>query len=220
MAFDELFDDDRLSDREQWRRWWRRYGLAIAVGLVVGLICIMSWQWWQYRQQQQQLQRQGTYSALTQAITARSWDLAVTQWRSLDPKNPSIYGTLASLVLANALQQAGRRPQAIVTLQTVVADPVLAPIVRQRLARLLIAEHRADQAIQVLHQDLDPSGQVLLGDAQRALGRLAQARQAYQNALQKLAVTDQQRPIVEMKLMDAGGGLSAPHSSFTAEPKG
>ena len=101
----------------------------------------------------------------------------------------------------------GKRDDAIATLRAVDTgkDPLLAGVVRERLARLLLDAGKADEALRILADADDPAGIGARGDAHFALGHREQARKDYDKALALTTVGSPMRRVLELKLSEVGG---------------
>jgi predicted negative regulator of RcsB-dependent stress response len=188
MAIDDLLDEHEQGERV--RGWLRENGGGLLTGVLLGLALILGWQWWQQQREHKRFQ--------AGKPDARKRIAALPE---------GAYRTLGALALAKAQVDAGKRDEAIATLQAESPDdPELAGVVRQRLARLLLDAGKPKDAIALLGdaQD-DPLAAVIRGDAHVALGEQEQARAAYDMALAGLAVGSPLRNLVAMKLVDAGG---------------
>ena len=89
-------------------------------------------------------------------------------------------------------------------------DADLRPIVRQRLARLLIDAGKAKEALPLLDDDKNPSMLDVRGDARFALGELVLAQKDYMKALGLVDVGDPEHRLLTLKLIEAGG--TPPHT--------
>jgi predicted negative regulator of RcsB-dependent stress response len=209
MAIDDLLDEHEQSEKV--RSWLRANGAGLIGGVILGLALIGGWQWWQNRQQQGRVQTAERYQATVDLINAKQLAPAQASVKALtDPA----YATLAALQLAKAQLIAGQRDAAIATLRAAKpAEPVLAAVVTQRLARLLIDGGKAADALQLLPADtVDPETLQVRGDAQVALGRHDDARKSYAQALTHLDVAAPQRRLVELKLSEVGGSPAQPEA--------
>src|SRR5690606_1109128 len=92
-------------------------------------------------------------------------------------------------------------------------DPALAALAHLRSARILLDGGKAEDALARLDATVEKTypavSAELRGDAEMALGRRGAARAAYEKALASLDVAAPTRPMIEMKLTDAGGTPSA-----------
>ena len=89
-------------------------------------------------------------------------------------------------------------------------DADLRPIVRQRLARLLIDAGKAKEALPLLDDDKNPAMLDARGDARFSLGEREQAQKDYLKALALVDVGDPQHRLLTLKLIEAGG--TPPHT--------
>ena len=105
---------------------------------------------------------------------------------------------------------AGKRDDAIATLRNLRdLDPDLRPVVRQRLARLLIDAGKAKEALPLLDDDTNPAMLDVRGDAQLALGERAQAQKAYLKALALVDVADPQHRLLDLETYRSGRHAAA-----------
>lgn len=201
MAIDDLLDEHEQSERV--RAWLRSNAIGLIGGVVLGLALIGGWQWWQRQQQQEHEQANSEYVAALDAISAGDLARAKPQVAAL---SDDLYATLAGLQLAKAQLEADQRAEAIATLRAATpADPALAGIVDVRLARLLIADGKAEEALALLEDAEQPAALDIRGDAAMALGRAELARTAWSQALTRLDSGAPQRTLIEIKLAAAGG---------------
>lgn len=208
MALDDPLDEHEQS--EQVLEWLRRNGAGLVGGIVLGLAAIGGWKWWDHHQAAQQAMAASQYQAAVDAIAADDAQ-AQAKMKALDVGGP--YYPLASLELAKSQVVAGQRDAAIATLRAAQpADPALAQIVNQRLARLLIDAKQADAALKLMDAATTPAALEVRGDAQFALGQRDRARETYQQALAKLDVASPNRRVLELKLTEVGGTLANPEA--------
>lgn len=199
MAIDELLDEHEQSERV--REWLRRNSGALIGGIALGLAAIGGWKWWENHQVQQKLKQADTYQVAVDAIKAGDKQ-ASTKVTALQ----GTYAVLAALDLAKSQVEVGQVDAAIVTLRTAkTPDAALAEVVNQRLARLLIDSKKADEALKLVGTLDSPAALEVRGDAHLALGQADKAREAYAQALTRLAVGSPQRGLLELKLSEVGG---------------
>jgi len=210
MAIDDLLNEHEQSERV--RGWIRSNAIGIVGGVVLGLGAIFGWQWWQGQRTQAQMGVNARYTQAVEAFEAGTvpGDKGREVIASLGKGNPTL-GTLAALQLAKAQAESGKREDAIATLRNLRdLDADLRPIVRQRLARLLIDAGKAKEALPLLDDDKNPSMLDVRGDARFALGERAQAQKDYLKALALVDVGDPQHRLITLKLIEAGG--TPPHT--------
>jgi len=196
MAIDDLLDEHEQSERV--RSWLRKNGASILGGVVIAIGAIAGWQWYQ--------------KALV-GLQQNKLDDAAKAVKALEAGPSSIYGDLAALQLAKAQVDAGKNEEALATLRAVKVEGDLQRVVDQRVARLLVATGKGDEAIKLLGSATDSSSLEIHGDALMAQGKRDAAREQYEKALKTLDVAAPQRRLLETKVMDAGGTVAAPAES-------
>jgi predicted negative regulator of RcsB-dependent stress response len=208
MAIDDLLDEHEQSEKV--RTWLQENALGLIGGVALGLALIGGWQWWQKQQQTARIAAGERYQTAIDSIQGNKLKQAQAQLAGLDK---GAYATLGALELARAQVAAGQRDMALATLRSVhPADPSLAAITTQRLARLLIDTGKAGDALKLLPAGSDAEALQLRGDAYYALGQRDQARSAYAQALAKLDAAAPQRRLVELKLSEVGGTPPKPEA--------
>lgn len=211
MAIDDLLDEHEQSERV--RSWVRNNAFGLIGGIGLGLAAIAGWQWWQGQQQQGRMAVNGRYAEAVARFESGN-DLPADKGRStidaISKANPTL-GALAALQLAATQVEAGRPEDAVVTLRNLHdLDPDMRAIVRQRLARLLVDQGKAKEAVALLDDDRNPAMLDVRGDAQMLLGDHEKAQQAYLKALGLVDVGDPQHRLLTLKLIEAGG--TPPHT--------
>jgi predicted negative regulator of RcsB-dependent stress response len=106
------------------------------------------------------------------------------------------YAQYGSLFVAKVAVDSGKLDDAASELKAIVAkpaNPALGEIARQRLAQVLAAQNKADEALKLLEGDADKAflatREELKGDLLVQLGRTDEANTAYQKA--KAALSDE-----------------------------
>lgn len=210
MAIDDLLNEHEQSERV--RSWIRSNAIGLVGGVGLGLGAIFGWQWWQGQRTQAQMGVNASYADAIQAYEAGTLpaDKGRETIARLGKGNPTL-GTLAALQLAKAQADAGKRDDAIATLRSLRdVDADLKPIVRQRLARLLIDAGKAKEAVPLLDDERNAAMLDARGDARFALGEQAQAQKDYLKALALVDVGSPQHRLLTLKLIEAGG--TPPHT--------
>lgn len=202
MAIDDLLDEHEQGERV--RSWLRSNAPVLLAGVALGIGAIYGWGWWGKHRIAQDQQAHAAYEA------------AVKQAEAGQDVGPALagqqgtYASLAALRVAKAQVEAGKTEAAIATLRGIQADDVMAPLVQQRLAQLLAATGKPDEALQLLEGRTDGVALELRGDALVVAGKRDEARDAYAKALAGLDVEAPARRRVELKLQDAGGQVPDP----------
>jgi predicted negative regulator of RcsB-dependent stress response len=197
--------------------WWQRNGKPLVTGGLLALVVVFGWQaWHRYQGNQSQgasmLYQQLLETTLTpngQPDTARVADIA-TKLKS--EFGGSTYAQYGSLFVAKVAVDTGKLDDAAAELKAITDKPVsdvLGEIARQRLARVLAAQNKVDEALKLLDGDADKaflaSREELKGDLLVQLGRTDEAHAAYQKAKSALS---QEAAVggLQMKLDDLAKG--------------
>lgn len=208
--------DDLMTDEEQverLRQWWSEYGWMVIAGVAVGLAVIVGRPVWRDYREGQLVEASKLYD---QALAAAA-DEDAERVRSLaatlaEDYRRSPYDTEALLLLAKLQVQDGELEAALQTLSQAEASAgseLVTELVRQRRARVLLALDRPEAALEVLGDR--PLGQFamvhheLTGDALARLGREAEARTAYNDALLAMLPGTSGR-LIELKIAALGAG--------------
>ncbi|MBP8184622.1 MAG: tetratricopeptide repeat protein [Pseudomonas sp.] len=176
------------------RDWWQRNGKPLLTGSALALIVVFGWQAWQKHQLSEAQGASALYQQLLEtALVANAQpdagkvaDLA----GKLKAQYPGThYAQYGSLLLAKVAVESGKLDDANTELKTVLdkpADSTLAELARQRLARVLAVQGKAEEALALLAGDVDQaylaSREELKGDLLAKLERSDEALAAYQKA--------------------------------------
>lgn len=200
MAIDDILDEHEQGERV--RAWLRQNGAGLVGGIALGLAAIGGWKWWQGHQQQQELAAADRFHGAVAAIESGADDAQAR----IDALAPGPYRQLAALEFAASQVESGEVAQAIATLQAIDSgDPLLATVVDQRLARLLIDSGEPAQALELVSGVSGAAAEEIRGDARFAMGEVEQARESYGKALADLDGMSPRRYILELKLTQVGG---------------
>jgi predicted negative regulator of RcsB-dependent stress response len=179
--------------------WWQRNGKPLLTGGLLALVIVLGWQAWsRYQSNQSQgasaLYQQLLETALTpsgQADTARVADIAN---KLKSEFGGTAYAQYGSLFVAKVAVDTGKLDDAAAELKLVTDKPAsdtLGEIARQRLARVLAAQNKTEDALKLLEGDADKaflaSREELKGDLLVQLGRTDDAHAAYQKAKSALS---------------------------------
>ncbi len=206
MAFD-AYDDYEQGERLQ--EWLRQNGLSIAVGIVLGLVLIFGYKQWRGHQAQHRAAAAAQFGAIKQAYAAgkdSAADALVTVM--LKDYADSPYAVFAASARAANQVENDKLADARASLEWARdhADGehgAMKSLMSMRLARVELALGKAKQALAVL--DAMPKGDYaavageLRGDVLVKLGRAADARKAYQAAMQAYGKDAPQYESVRMK---------------------
>ncbi len=199
---------------ESLKKWWKENGTSIIVGVVLGLSILFGWRGWvQHTQNRAAAASLKFEQMMNQATTGHPADAIRLGQNLMDEYGSTVYATLAALEVARVQVDQGKLAEARKPLQWALghADQrELQLVARQRLAALMIDQGDADAALALLAEAQQADGfasayDELRGDAWRAKGDLAQARSAYQSALEHTGPEAAgRRSLLQMKLADLG----------------
>lgn len=211
MAIDDLLDEHEQSERV--RGWLRKNGVSILAGVAIAIGGIWGWKEWQTRHSNSLAGANVQYQVVLKSLEDKDLEQASKGVKELESGKANIYADLAALQLAKAQVDAGKNDDALATLRAIKADPEFKPVIEQRVARLLVATGKTEDAIKQLGTATDSTSLEIHGDALMAQGKRDAAREQYEKALKTLDVAAPQRRLLETKLTDAGGTVTDPAES-------
>jgi predicted negative regulator of RcsB-dependent stress response len=220
MAYD-------LEEQEQiasFKAFWASYGNLISWVLIIALAGYAGFNFWNSHQRNQTAEASGLYDELLNSLQAN--DNAKVQRIASDVEakfGSTVYAQMSALGAAKAAFDANDLKTAKTQLQWVVdhGNDEYQSIAKLRLAGVLLDEKSYDEAMKVLGTDFLPQYKAEVadrkGDILVAQNKTAEARAAFQAALDAMDQKNPGRQLVQIKL-DALG-VSAPAPAAAAEPK-
>ena len=205
------YDEHEQSERV--RSWLSQNGTSLLTGILMGLALVFGWQWWQGRGDRHRDEASGQYETLGAALEAKDAAKVKVLAGQINEKfGDTGYATLAALRQAAFLHESGKSADALALLRATRAketDASLLEIIDIRIARLLLIDGKADEAAKALAKLSNPNFvhvvDELRGDIAIARGQRDEARKNYESALGRLDQAAPTRPLLELKLIDAGG---------------
>lgn len=209
MAFYDLHEQEQLSALES---WWKQWGALLLLGIALLLAAIAAYQGWGWYKRSQATEAADLYSAMLKA----EGEGEPKQARELAAKiaadyRSTGYASLAQLQSARLAFEAGDSAAAKQSLEWVNEhgrDDAMKSIARYRLAALLLDGKQYDEALRLLDVKSDhPMVNVyadLRGDVYLAKGSPAEARAAWQSALEKTDVGSPFRNLIQIKIDSLG----------------
>ncbi|WP_462381811.1 tetratricopeptide repeat protein [Pseudomonas sp. Marseille-QA0892] len=189
-------EDDQLA---QLKEWWQRNGKPLVFGAIVALAAVTGWQAWQKHKANQEQGASYLYQQLVEAALVPNGQPDVAKVSALgadlnDQYSGTAYAQYGKLFVAKVAVEEGKLDDAVSELRSVVDKPVteeLGELARQRLARILSAQGKTDEALSLL-DGRAPKGfaagrEELRGDLLVRLNRNDDALAAYQKARDALA---------------------------------
>ncbi len=203
---------------EQLKNWFRENGRSLLLGGAVALALVFGWRGWQSHQTTQAETASAQFQNLLEAVrqleqAAPSAEQATTASTLADglkrdfPK--SAYAQLAALLKAQQAVTAGDLAQAEQELNWVLAQKPsveIAALTRLRLARVLLADGKPDDALAQLRDggSYAFAYEQVRGDILQSKGDIAGARAAYERSktLASAMKEPMSDPLLDLKLRD------------------
>ena len=209
MAYD-LEEQEQLAEL---KAWWNRYGKLLLLAVIAALLAVLGHQVWRYYLNTQSLAAVSLFGQMEQAERAgdhkKVRDIAA-QITGKYGRSP--YAAMAALASARAAVQTGDLAGAQTQLKWVMdsaRENEVKDLARLRLAGVLLDENKHAEALELLGkkpvESLSGLYADLTGDVLTAQGKNAEARGAYQQALDKSESGSAYRSVIQLKL-DALGG--------------
>lgn len=198
-------DEEQIEAIKDW--WGRNKTLAITT--VVLIIALSSgWQWWQKSQLSYRTNASTIYEQmLTELLQDGNKNRAIAMANELVkyyPKTP--YADLAALVQAKQAVEENHLDAAKDRLDWVTQhakDKTLVQIAYLRATRLLLVQHKPDEALKSLAKVTGPAFQPAVNAIKAniflALKEPQKAIKAYQTALAQIDESDSIRPLIQMQ---------------------
>jgi predicted negative regulator of RcsB-dependent stress response len=208
MAYD-------LEEQEQiaaLKSWWKENGLLVMLVVVAASLSFAGFNGWRYYRTSQATQALALYQQLDQAEGAADHKKVRDIAAQLTGKyGATAYGAYAALSAAHAAFEMGDLAGARAQLQWVIdnADEDEArDTARLRLAGVLFDEKKPEEALKLLEaRPVDSMAGLysdLRGDILASQGKRAEARAAYQTALDRSDAGSAYRAVIQMKLDSLG----------------
>jgi predicted negative regulator of RcsB-dependent stress response len=208
-------DEYELGERT--RKWFKENSGSLFTGVALGFACIAGYFWWQTNQNKHLseagLQYQ-SYIATAEKDGAEKSKVVLDLLQTKYAGSPFV--PLAVLRQAELLNSAGKNADAMKLLQAQLpklTEANIKELYQLRIARLHLMNGKPDLAIKQLEgisNSLYPASiEEIRGDAHMASGKKELAKLAYVKAMTALDQAAPTRPIIEIKLIEAGGEVPA-----------
>ncbi|MFT6463715.1 YfgM family protein [Halopseudomonas sp.] len=198
---------------EKIKELWNRHGIPLLTGVVIALAGVFGWQGWTNYQDTKAANASALYQNMLETVMAGEGEEARARSAELAEQIRSEYaGTryaqFAGLMQAKMAVEAGDMSGAEKVLREVAdeaGDETLQEVARQRLARVLADQERAEEGLELFSGEVNGAllagREEVRGDLLLGLGRVDEARAAYTAALE--AIEDpRDRPQLQLKLDD------------------
>ena len=213
--------DELLTDQQQpepVKGWLRQKGVFLVAGVVLGLGALFGWNQWNRYQERKAEEASAVYETFLQSVRAKQFEQAEAGMATLAADfGSSPYADQGRLAMARLYLDQGKADKAAEYLQQ-VADTATSDefrhIARLRLARVLIFQEKYAEALKALtdpgSRAFAPAFHDVRGDVYYAMGKQAEARSEYEQALNsEVAAQVIDRTYVQAKLDDLGGATAA-----------
>ncbi|MGH8679149.1 MAG: YfgM family protein [Burkholderiales bacterium] len=200
-----------LEEQEQiaaLKAFWAEYGRMIIAGVAAFVIGVSGVQGWRYYQRTNAEQASSLYGKLETAVNkGDTTEIRSAGTEILSRYSATPYAAMAALVMAKTEYDDGKADAAAKQLEWALehakSDEVRS-MARLRLAGVLLDQKKYDDAIKLLEAKVSDSFVALYadmrGDVLVAQGKNADARAAYQQALDKTVHGNPWRGVVQLKL--------------------
>ncbi|MES2260485.1 MAG: tetratricopeptide repeat protein [Pseudomonadota bacterium] len=212
MAYD-LEEQEQLDSL---KAWWAKYGNLTSWVLIAGMAAYSGWTGWNYYQRNQAASASALYDELQNAVIAKDGAKVARVAGDMENRFASTaYAPMTALAAAKTAFEANDLKGAKTQLQWVLdhGNDEYKAIARVRLAGVLLDEKAYEEALKVLAAETPAqfAGAVAdrKGDVLVAQNKLAEARTAYQAALNATDKKNPGRQLIQLKLEAIGGTVAA-----------
>jgi predicted negative regulator of RcsB-dependent stress response len=212
MAYD-LEEQEQIASL---KAWWEKYGNLTSWVVIAGLAAYSGFNGWNYYQRNQATQAAALYDELTSAVDAKDNAKVLRAAGDMESKfGSTTYAPMSALVAAKSSFDASDVKSAKAQLQWAIdhGGEDFKAVAKVRLAGLLLDEKAYDEALKVLAGDVPAqfAGSVAdrKGDILVAQNKLAEARTAYQAALDATDKKSPGRQLIQLKFEAIGGSVPA-----------
>lgn len=202
------YNQEEQEQLDAVKAWWDQYGKLVLLVIVGLLVAIAAYQGWQYYRHQRALGAATLYGELDEARQAKEQKKVREIARQIvDKYARTPYAPMAALAAAQAAVATGEADEAAQDLQWVIehaGQEEMRAVARLRLSGVLLDQKRYEDALKALGTKPDNAFSALYadrrGDILLAQGKRAEARAAYQRALDVSGRTSEYRSVIQAKL--------------------
>jgi predicted negative regulator of RcsB-dependent stress response len=206
------YDPQEQEQLEELKAWWKDYGRLVILGAALGALAVAGFQGWRYYRHTQSLAAVALYEQLEQAERAGDRKRLANIAAEITAKYAATpYAAFAALSAARAAYEGRDLAEAKARLQWVVENArrdELRDVARLRLAGVLLDEKDFEGALKLLEarpgESMTGLYADLRGDVLLAQGKSADARSAYQLALDRSEAGSPYRSTLQLKLDSLG----------------
>ena len=192
---------------EMLKEWWQENGKFTVIAFILTAAAVLGWNAYKRHQVASKQQASALYQQMMYSFAQEKQNAFVAQANKIINDHADLpYANLASFVLAKSAIDSGKYDEAVKQFQHVVAtakDDRIRQIARIRAARVLLAQDKPNDALQLLatvdNKTFLPLINEVRGDIYVAKGDTKNARESYQAALNEMSEDELNRSILEMK---------------------
>lgn len=203
MAYD-LEEQEQL---DEFKAWWKQHGRLISRVFIALLVSYVAYQAWHYYQNKQSVAGSSLYQELVVTDPRDLKTLLAKSASLMDDYSGTPYAGRAALMAAKANYQAKQVASAKAQLEWAAkhaSEASVEALANLQLASILFEEKDLNGALALLNKSHDAGFDGLFadlkGDVLAALGKNAEAKAAYQEALDKLDPAGKVRALTQKKL--------------------
>ena len=201
------------------KEWWKQNGLAVISGAVLGIGALVGWRGWGWYQEKQANEASDIFAVVQEAVNKNDATGLNEQTKTLRENYASTpYASLAVLHEAKTHNDKGDFAAAEESLRWVLKNSKqdsVQEIARLRLARLLLAENKIDEAQTMIGTSTSKAyaslANEIRGDIFVAKGELEQAKKAYDQAMQSASGSGVE--FLQLKRNDLGISSGTQHGT-------
>lgn len=199
------------------RNWWQQNGIAVLVAIVLAALTYAGWHWYKQHKAEEALAASSLYQGMMesfqqmaqggQAAADAEARIVKAGDELINKHGDSIYAQFAALMLAGHAVEQDDYAGAEKYLRTALnhdGDKSLTALTTNRLARVLSAQGKHDEALALLQGEVPAkfvaAREDVRGDILLVQGKRAAARAAWQKALDSTPEDDTARSLITMKL--------------------
>lgn len=197
------------------RRFLREYRFALLAGLVIGVLAFWGWTTWQQQKAVNTEAASMEFLSMSESMMQGQFDVADKHAAKIVGQYPDTpYAALASLAQARIKMEKGDMGATHAHLKWAMdntSDPAVRELAKLRLARVLVAQTKHDEALALLKDAGDYYQTLVLelrGDIFLAQNKGPDALKAYTEAFEKTDDSGSARKsLLQMKIEDLGGNV-------------
>ncbi len=207
MAYD-LEEQEQL---DEFKAWWKKNGSMLTNLILAALVAYSAWQGYHYFQNKKAVEASGLYQALVVTDLAKTAEIKAQSAKLMESFDGTPYAGRAAVFAAKANFAANDSKSAKSQLEWAIKnakESAVQAVAGLQLAGILFEEKNYDEAQKVLTAITDKGFEGLKanlqGDILLAQGRNAEAKKAYQAALENLDSQGRMHQYTQQKLESLG----------------